>query len=91
MYPKTAFWVHVHRPPGRAAFSGGVIMKSFVFILLFSVFFAGLVCSYLDTPVVYQSYSTRAVKGWEDRSGYHPCGDDTPCRIPESYDLVWVK
>lgn len=55
------------------------------------MFFAGLVASYLDTPVVYQSYSTRALKGWEDRSGYHPCGDDTPCGIPESYDLVWVK
>lgn len=81
----------IYRPPVRAAFSGVCNMKSFVFILLFSVFFAGLVCSYLDTPVVYQSYSTGAVKGWEDRSGYHSCGDDTPCGIPESYDLVWVK
>ena len=91
MYPKTAFWVHVHQPPRAGGFFREVIMKSFVFILLFSVFFAGLVASYLDTPVVYQSYSTRAVKGWEDRSGYHSCGDDTPCGIPESYDLVWVK
>lgn len=91
MYPKTAFWVHIHRPPRAGGFFGEVIMKSFVFILLFSVFFAGLMASYLDTPVVYQSYSTRAVKGWEDRSGYHSCGDDTPCSIPESYDLVWVK
>ena len=66
-------------------------MKGFAIVVFSAVFFVFLVCDYLDTPTVYQSYSTRAVKGWEDRSGYHSCGDDTPCGIPESYDLVWVK
>ena len=70
-------------------------MKGFATVVFFAivvfsaVFFTFLACDYLDTPVVYQSYSTRAVKGWEDRSGYHAC--DNTCNLPESYDLVWVK
>ena len=64
-------------------------MKGLILITVFAAFFTFLACDYLDTPVVYQSYSTRAVKGWEDRSGYHSC--DNTCNLPESYDLVWVK
>lgn len=64
-------------------------MKGLIFITVFAAFFTFLACDYLDTPVVYQSYSTRAVKGWEDRSGYHTC--DNTCNLPESYNLVWVK
>lgn len=70
-------------------------MKGFATVVFFAivvfsaVFFTFLACDYLDTPTVYQSYSTRAVKGWEDRSGYHAC--DNTCNLPESYDLVWVK
>ena len=48
-------------------------MKGFAIVVFSAVFFTFLACDYLDTPVVYQSYSTRAVKGWEDRSGYHSC------------------
>lgn len=64
-------------------------MKGLIFITVFAAFFTFLACDYLDTPVVYQSYSTMTVKGWEDRSGYHSC--DNTCNLPESYDLVWVK
>ena len=64
-------------------------MKGFAIVVFSAVFFVFLVCDYLDTPMVYQSYSTHAVKGWEDRSGYHAC--DNTCNLPESYDLVWVK
>ena len=77
--------------PGAGHFLRKQNMKGLIFITVFAAFFTFLACDYLDTPVVYQSYSTRAIKGWEDRSGYHSCGDDTPCGIPESYDLVWVK
>lgn len=64
-------------------------MKGFAIVVFSAVFFVFLVCDYLDTPMVYQSHSTHAVKGWEDRSGYHAC--DNTCNLPESYDLVWVK
>lgn len=75
--------------PGAGHFLRKQNMKGLIFITVFAAFFTFLACDYLDTPVVYQSYSTHAVKGWEDRSGYHAC--DNTCNLPESYDLVWVK
>ena len=75
--------------PGAGHFLRKQNMKGLIFITVFAAFFTFLACDYLDTPVVYQSYSSRTVKGWEDRSGYHAC--DNTCNLPESYDLVWVK
>ena len=47
--------------------------------------------SFASLPQVYQSNSTREVKGWEDSSGYHACHAGTDCRIPAEYDLIWVE
>ena len=66
-------------------------MKDIIIAAICAAFMAGCIVAYCDQPQVYKSFSTGKITGWEDRSGYHSCGDDTPCAIPDAYDLVWVK
>ena len=64
-------------------------MKDIIIAAICAAFMAGCIAAYCDQPQVYKSYSTGKITGWEDRDGFHSCRPG--CRLPESYDLVWVK
>ena len=62
----------------------------FIISVLIAALLSWATAKSFDTPVVYMSYSTREVTGWEDRDGYHDCSRQA-CVIPEEYALVWVE
>lgn len=64
-------------------------MKDFIIAAVCALFMCVCLVAYCDQPQVYKSYSTGKITGWEDRDGFHACRPG--CRLPESYDLVWIK
>lgn len=62
----------------------------FIICVLIAALLSWITAKSFDTPVVYRSYSTKEVTGWEDRDGYHDCSRQA-CVIPEEYELVWVE
>ena len=64
-------------------------MKDFIIASACALFMFLCLAAYCDQPQVFKSYSTGKITGWEDRDGFHECRPG--CRLPESYDLVWIK
>lgn len=64
-------------------------MKDIIIAAICAAFMCACLAAYCDQPQVYKSFSTGKITGWEDRDGFHSCRPG--CRLPESYDLVWVK